>query len=163
MIKTITMHKIVPFDKQYQEEICILMDQIQNEFEIPFRNPNGKQISDIADPENLFWVALNENRVVGTIGLTRINSCSGFLRHLFVVKENRGKGGVSQALLDTALAKATELNYESIYLGTMDQFRAAQKFYEKNRFRCIPKETLPAEMPVSPVDTIFYCWKNENA
>lgn len=156
------MYKIVPFDKQFQEEICILMDQIQDEFEIPFRNPNGKQISDIADRENLFWVALDENRVVGTIGLSRIDSHSAFLRHLFVAKESRGKGGVSQALLNTALEKVLALNYESIYLGTMDQFRAAQKFYEKNGFIRIPKETLPAEMPVSPVDTVFYYWKNED-
>ena len=96
MIKTRPMYKIVPFDKQFQEEICILMDQIQDEFEIPFRNPNGKQISDIADRENLFWVALDENRVVGTIGLSRIDSHSAFLRHLFVAKKSRGKGGVSQ-------------------------------------------------------------------
>ncbi len=154
-------YQIIPFEKSCQEAICEMMDGIQDEFEIQFRNPNGKQISDIVDSNNLFWVALDENRVVGTIGLSRIDDHSAFLRHLFVAKEARGKEGVSQTLLDTALGESIRLNYESIYLGTMDQFKAAQQFYFKNHFICIPREALPAEMPVSPMDTIFYLLKNE--
>ena len=52
------MYQIIPFENRYQYAISSMMDQIQEEFEIPFRNPNGKQISDIADGENLFWVAV---------------------------------------------------------------------------------------------------------
>mgnify|MGYP006177243343 CR=1 FL=1 len=124
----------------------------------PFRNRNGKQISDIVDHENLFWVAVNEDRVLGTIGLSRIDDNQAFLRHLFVAKEVRGEQGVAQALLDTALNKAENLGYESLYLGTMEQFKAAQRFYDKNRFVRIPREVLPGQMPVSPMDTIFYQW-----
>ncbi len=151
------MHVIIPFENQYQEAISLMMDQIQDEFEIPFRNPHGKQISDIVSPEDLFWVALDGNRVVGTVGLSRINNRNAFLRHFFVAKEARGKEkGVSKALLDTALNAAKDRNFESIYLGTMEQFKAAQRFYLKNHFKCIPREYLPLEMPVSPVDTVFY-------
>lgn len=156
------MNTIIPFDKRYQAEINEMMNDIQNEFEILFRNPNGKQISDIAGPENLFWVALNENQVVGTIGLSRIDNYSAFLRHLFVSKENRGgQPCVSKMLLDTALDQAKIRGYKSVYLGTMEQFKAAQKFYSKNNFVCVPREALPIEMPVSPMDTIFYLLKNE--
>lgn len=152
------MHKIIPFETRYQEAICIMMDRIQDEFEIPFRSRNGKQISDIVDSENLFWVAVNGEHVLGTIGLSRIDNKHAFLRHLFVVKEARGKQGVARALLDTALNKAAHLGYESLYLGTMEQFKAAQRFYDKNGFVRIPREALPEQMPVSPVDTIFYQW-----
>lgn len=156
------MHTIIPFESKYQEAICIMMDTIQDEFEIPFRNPNGKQISDIVSPDDLFWVALDEDRVVGTIGLSRINDHQAFLRHFFVAKEARGKEkGVSKALLDSALLAAKDRDYRSVYLGTMDQFKAAQKFYLKNRFKEISREELPVEMPVSPVDTVFYYWQNE--
>lgn len=147
---------IIPFENRFQEAICAMMDEIQDEFEIPFRNPHGKQISDIVDSENLFWVAMDGDHVLGTIGLSRIDEKNAFLRHLFVAKEGRGEQGVAQLLLNTALNEARSLGHESIYLGTMEQFKAAQKFYTKNHFVCIPKEALPEQMPVSPMDTIFY-------
>lgn len=153
--------KIVPFEKKYQDAICSMMDEIQDEFEIQFRNPHGRQISDIADRENLFWVALEGDQVLGTIGLSRIDDQHAFLRHLFVAKEGRGARGTAKALLDTALQEAEHLRYEHIYLGTMEQFKAAQKFYAKNQFVCIPKEALPDLMPVSPMDTLFYYMNNE--
>lgn len=153
---------IIPFENRFQEAICAMMDTIQDEFEIPFRNPHGKQISDIVDSENLFWVAMDGNHVLGTIGLSRIDENNAFLRHLFVVKEGRGEQGVAQLLLNTALNEARSLGYESLYLGTMEQFKAAQKFYAKNHFVCIPKEALLAEMPVSPMDSLFYLLRNES-
>lgn len=150
------MHKIIPFENRFQEAVCTMMDQIQDEFEIPFRNPNGKQISDIADDKNHFWVAVDENKLMGTIGLSHIDNHNAFLRHLFVAKEGRGERGIAKALLDTALNEARKLGYESVYLGTMEQFKAAQRFYDKNNFVSVPRESLPGEMPVSPMDTIFY-------
>ncbi len=152
------MYQIIPFENRYQYAISSMMDQIQEEFEIPFRNPNGKQISDIADGENLFWVAVEGGRVLGTIGLSRIDNTHAFLRHLFVAKEARGEQGVARSLLDTALNKAEQLDCESLYLGTMEQFKAAQRFYDKNGFVRIPREALPQQMPVSPMDTVFYRW-----
>ncbi|WP_343632813.1 GNAT family N-acetyltransferase [Fluviicola sp.] len=154
--------QIIPFENRYQEAICNMMDQIQDEFDIPFRNPHGKQISDIVDSENRFWIALDGDHVLGTIGLSRIKPGHAFLRHLFVAKEGRGETGTAKLLLDTALQEAKKLHYTHIYLGTMEQFKAAQKFYAKNQFICIPKEALPAEMPVSPMDTLFYLLKNES-
>lgn len=154
--------EIIPFENSFQEAICNMMNEIQDEFEIPFRNPNGKQISDIVDTENLFWIALNANKVLGTIGLSHIDGNSAFLRHLFVAKEGRGEHGVAKALLDTALAQAVSLGYKSIYLGTMEQFKAAQKFYVKHHFVCIPKEALPEQMPVSPMDSLFYLLRNDS-
>lgn len=155
------MYTIIPFDEKYQNAITCMMDEIQQEFEIPFRNPEGKTISDVVDDENRFWIAVDGNRVLGTIGLSRIDDENAFLRYLFVAKEGRGKAGVSQLLLDTALGEAEKENYAHIYLGTMEQFKAAQKFYAKNNFVCIPKEALPHLMPVSPMDSLFYLRKNE--
>ncbi len=155
------MHHIVPFEPKYQQAVTQMMDEIQQEFEIPFRNTDGKTISDVVDVDNLFWIALDGERVLGTIGLSRIDDQNGFLRYLFVAKEGRGKTGVSQSLMDEALREAKKRNYEQIYLGTMEQFKAAQKFYAKNHFVCIPKEALPDLMPVSPMDSLFYILKND--
>lgn len=155
------MYQIISFEPKYQEAITRMMDKIQEEFEIPFRNPDGKTISDVMDAENLFWIALDRDHLLGTIGLSRIDDHNCFLRYFFVAKEGRGKTGVSQLLMDKALLEAKNNNYEHVYLGTMDQFKAAQKFYAKNNFVCIPKEALPDLMPVSPMDSLFYLRKNE--
>lgn len=150
------MHQIIPFQASHQEEVSHMMNEIQEEFGTVFRYPDAKNISDIASENDLFWVALHENRVVGTIGLSKIDGHSAFLRHLFVAKAHRGGSGVSGKLLEKALETAKGLKYTYLYLGTMDQFKAAQKFYSRNRFKLIAKESLPEAMPVSPLDTLFY-------
>lgn len=151
------MHKVVPFETAHQEGISLMMNEIQEEFDTVFRNPGSKTISDIVSENDLFWVALHENRVVGTIGLTKLDDHSGFLRHLFVSKEHRGgKTGVSKMLLERAFEEAKKRRYNFLYLGTMEQFKAAQKFYSRNWFVSIPKESLPETMPVNAIDTLFY-------
>jgi N-acetylglutamate synthase-like GNAT family acetyltransferase len=59
-------------------------------------------------------------------------------------------------LLQTAIVKATTAKCSHLYLGTMDRFTAAQRFYEKNGFENIPGESLPAGFPANSVDTVFY-------
>ncbi|MNJ91889.1 Acetyltransferase (GNAT) family protein [compost metagenome] len=151
------MHRIIPFEQSHQEGISRMMNEIQQEFDTTFRKPGSKTISDIASEDDLFWVALYENQVVGTIGLTKIDDRSGLLRHLFVSKEHRGSDtGVSKKLLERAFEEAKKRNYTFLYLGTMDQFKAAQKFYSRNQFMLIPQESLPENMPVNSMDTLFY-------
>ena len=43
-----------------------------------------------------------------------------------------------------------------IYLGTTPKFLAAHRFYEKNGFAEIGKESLPEAFPIMSVDTKFY-------
>ena len=51
-------------------------------------------------------------------------------------------------------AKSNGVN--TMYLGTMTQFKAAQKFYEKHHFTMIGVEQLPRDFPINPIDSIFY-------
>jgi hypothetical protein len=44
----------------------------------------------------------------------------------------------------------------AICLGTTEKFKAAQKFYERNGFEEIEKESLPKEFPIMSVDIKFY-------
>ncbi len=43
-----------------------------------------------------------------------------------------------------------------IYLGTMSQFKAAHKFYEKNGFKKIIISNLPLSFITNPIDDVFY-------
>lgn len=153
------MYTILPFEKHHEPEINELMDGIQKEFELPFRNPNSVSISKFIESGNLFWVALWEDRVIGTIGLSRFDNRTGVIRNMFVVKEHRGGQGIAKNLLNRLLDEAKTLAYDAVYLGTMTQFQAAQKFYSKNGFVRIPQTALPETMTFNPVDDVFYVLK----
>jgi N-acetylglutamate synthase-like GNAT family acetyltransferase len=156
------MYSIVPFEKKHQPAIEELMDEIQKEFDLPFRNPNSVSVSEYVESGNFFWVALHQDQIVGTIGLSGFDGNTGIVRNMFVAKEHRGgQANVAKRLLDCLLDKAKSLDYIKIYLGTMDQFRAAQHFYSKNGFIQISKEELPETMSFNPVDTLFYVLRNE--
>jgi hypothetical protein len=43
-----------------------------------------------------------------------------------------------------------------VYLGTIDRLRAALRFYAKNGFVEVQKESLPASFPRMAVDTRFF-------
>ena len=83
-------YSIIPFDKNHQADINDLMTEIQKEFSTIFTSPNSKSISELAGQGNTFWVALNDNKVIGTIGLTPFDSKTGILRFMFVAKKYRG-------------------------------------------------------------------------
>ncbi|CAM4019910.1 GNAT family N-acetyltransferase [Pseudoalteromonas byunsanensis] len=79
------------------------------------------------------------------------------LRKIFVHPDFRSKEhGVSSLPLGTALDWASLNLTESIYLGTTTEFLAAHRFYEKNGFSEVYKNSLPESFPVMSVDTKFY-------
>jgi len=104
-----------------------------------------------------FWVALDDERVVGTASLLDIGSAQVALRKMFVRREYRGaEHGTARALLDTLLAWARQRRVAEIFLGTTPHFHAAHRFYEKSGFSEIAKRELPEAFPIMEVDTKFY-------
>jgi N-acetylglutamate synthase-like GNAT family acetyltransferase len=105
-----------------------------------------------------FWVALDDQRVVGTIGLLDIGNHQAALRKMFVADSHRGPAhGVARRLLDTLLAWASDRGLAEVFLGTTDKFLAAHRFYEKNGFMAVARADLPQAFPVMEVDSRFYC------
>jgi N-acetylglutamate synthase-like GNAT family acetyltransferase len=77
---------------------------------------------------------------------------------MFVSASHRGREfGVAGRLLEGLLRHASNSGLSAIYLGTTDKFIAAHRFYEKNGFTEVSKSALPADFPLMPVDTKFYC------
>jgi N-acetylglutamate synthase-like GNAT family acetyltransferase len=145
-----------------ESQIIELISSIQrSEFGIditPEQQPDLKSIGAFyqAGAGN-FWVALADDTVVGTIALKDIGGGRAALRKMFVAPAWRGREkGVARALLETLLAWARSKGVSEIYLGTTAQFLAAHRFYEKNGFVEVPKETLPASFPIMAVDSRFY-------
>ena len=147
---------IIPFQDHHQADIDLLMTMVAKEFSDSIFSPQSKTIKEVSLlSTNKYWVALTNNTVIGTIGFTMLKNNIIALKRMFLREEFRGQG-VSKTLLDTVINFAIDNKVSSIYLGTMTQFKAAQKFYEKHGFEEIPKAALPLDFPVNPVDTIFY-------
>ena len=147
---------------EYKEELITMILAIQQqEFEIAVSRKDQPDLDDIPQfyqqANGGFWIALNDDEVVGTIGLIDIGNQQAALRKMFVKAAFRGaQHGVAQALLQTVTGWTAEHCVKTIYLGTTDKFRAAHRFYEKNEFVKIDKGELPASFPVMKVDTVFY-------
>ncbi|MDO6848181.1 GNAT family N-acetyltransferase [Priestia megaterium] len=155
---------IQPYASKYQQQVVDLILHIQQqEYQIPITE---KDQPDLFEIENFyqqgngnFWVAVCNEKVIGSVALIDIGSRQVALRKMFVAKSYRGANfKTSHRLLHTAIAWAKEREVERIYLGTTLQYRAAHRFYEKNGFQHVEKEKLPANFPVMNVDKKFYTY-----
>lgn len=158
------MEKIVyqPIGDQYSNDAIQLILPIQQiEFGVPVTledQPDLKTIEAFyCKTGGNFWGAFDGTTLVGTIALINTGHQAGAIRKMFVKKEYRGKElGIAQQLLETLLVYSKEQGIEDIYLGTVEQLKAAQRFYEKNGFTVINKADLPAYFPLMSADNVFY-------
>lgn len=148
-------------DENQQAVIDLVLPIQQVEFGVPVTIHDQPDLLTIPDfyqkDKGNFWVAKNGEKVVGTIGLIDIGHGAAAIRKMFVRSDFRGREtGTGQALLNTAIHWCRQSGINSIYLGTVEQLKAAQRFYEKNGFDKIAADNLPAYFPRMPVDTHFY-------
>ncbi|PBQ32934.1 GNAT family N-acetyltransferase [Sphingobacteriaceae bacterium] len=150
--------RIINYSPEYQGSIDQMMKGIEKEFPLPITSPQSTRINEVYHLEDQkFWLALHEQKVVGTIGLSLFSNGEAVLKRMMVDKAYRGKGFETASLLLTkALDWGKKEGYSKIYLGTMDQFLAAQKFYLKNGFKAITKDQLPKDYSPNPIDTLYY-------
>ena len=150
---------IAPFREGLEAQVLALILPIQQgEFGVAITAADQPDLGRIPDVYQWgrggFWVGLQGDRVVGTLGLIDFGS-GGALRKMFLAREQRGSG-LAQALFDTLLAQARGLGLPGIWLGTLGHMTAAHRFYERNGFRSVQPEQLPADFPRMLVDTHFY-------
>jgi N-acetylglutamate synthase-like GNAT family acetyltransferase len=157
-----TRISLMPFQAHHAASVGQLIVSIQREefgFDIDLeRQPDLSAIpAYYQQGTGNFWVALDQDQLVGTIALKDIGYHSVALRKMFVAPEYRGIAwGVAPKLLHAALDWAKQHAVQNVFLGTTDKFRAAHRFYEKHGFTLIDKTLLPASFPFMPVDTRFY-------
>jgi GNAT superfamily N-acetyltransferase len=158
------MIRISTFEPKYAEQVVALVLPIQQrEFGVPIELADQP---DLVDPARFFqhgrgnfWVALDGDRVVGSIGLLDIGLRQTALRKMFVQSDYRGPTHrVAQHLLGQLLDWCRRHDVREVYLGTTAKYLAAHRFYEKNGFREITRAALPAAFPVVVVDSKFYAY-----
>ncbi len=150
------------YSSEYQSQVVDLILSIQQqEYNISItvqRQPDLSAIEYFYQTGiGNFWVALHDDKVIGTISLFDIGNNQAALRRMFVQKEYRGSAyKTAKLLLNNAIKWAKDKSIKTIHLGTTSNFKAAQRFYEKNGFKRIAAEELPESFPKVAIDDIFY-------
>lgn len=158
--------KIIPYEATHQNGIDNLMNEISLEFEEQMLSKPTKETPIV--PDN-YWVVLDNEKVIGSVGVILIGNDFGVLKRMMLKKEFRGQElGLSTQLLQTVENCCIANNISKLYLGTMHQFKAAQSFYVRHGFEIIPENRLPASFFKNPLDTVFFvkniksAYRNEN-
>jgi len=157
--------QIVSYDNHDTDKIIDLITSIQIE-EFGVATSAEKQ-PDLRDIPNFyqqgagdFWLASVDGELAGTIALVDVGDDVCALRKMFVKKEFRGKEhGVAAALMQVLLHSSKEQGVREIYLGTVDVYHAAHRFYEKNGFTEVARHEVPDSVPFMDVDVKFYRYR----
>jgi len=140
--------------------IDLILNIQQKEFNVPITiedQPDLMQIEEfyLASGGN-FWGAFINDKLVGTIALVKFDENAAAIRKMFVKKKFRGKEyTIAQKLLEILITYCHENGIEEVYLGTVSILKAALRFYERNHFKIIEKEHLPAKFPLMSADNVF--------
>lgn len=95
---------------------------------------------------NKYWVLEDENgALLGGVGIGKLDGIENVceLQKMYCLPEVRGTG-LSHQLMDTALSYAAKY-YQRCYLETLDNMKAAQKFYEKYGFQRLKEPLVQTE------------------
>ena len=156
------MIAIRPYQPKDKESVIqLILDIQQLEFQVPIKIEDQPDLQIIPEFYQInrgqFWVAVENDKVVGSIALIDCGGEVGCIRKMFVKKEYRGKQySIAQNLLNRLTAWAIEHDFTNLYLGTIERLAAAISFYKRNGFTLIAKENLPESFPIMPVDTHFF-------
>jgi len=157
--------QIKPYDNDATDPIVDLITTIQiQEFGVATSAEKQPDLRDIPgyyqQGVGNFWLATIDDDLAGTISIKDTGDGICALRKMFVKKEYRGKErGVAVALMATLLDWSKGKGVREIYLGTVDVYHAAHRFYEKSGFVEVSREQVPDSVPLMDVDVKYYCYR----
>ena len=139
--------QIIKYNDKYKNDVIELILHIQNdEAKINLTLQEQSDLTDIngyyTESGGAFWLAVEENEVIGTIGLIKANDDYGILKKFFVKSEYRGKK-IGYALYSELLRFAKQTGISRVLLDTPSVAVKSHKFYEQAGFKRINKKDLP--------------------
>lgn len=144
-----TKSMIRKFVSKDKSELIDFVLEIQNgEFGLGFKKDEQKDLINTTEfyKGGGFWIAEKENKIVGCIGLQKLNPKIGVLRKMFVQQNLRGKElNIAQNLFEKLKQEATNLEFDKILLDTPAIAEASHRFYQRNGFIEIGKDKIPKE------------------
>ena len=80
-----------------------------------------------------YLASVNNNELIGTCSIKRIDDENCYLNTFYVKKENRNKG-IGTKLFNMCMEHVLSNNYKKIIIHVDPRFTSAKRFYEKNGF-----------------------------
>lgn len=152
--------KIEAYSGKYDELIIDLILTIQNEeakISLPLEEqPDLKDIKKCYQENGgQFWLAVEDNEVIGTIGLMLKENHCAVMKKFFVKKAYRAQK-IGLALYETLLAYAKENDVSYVILDTPGVAVQSHRFYERAGFVRIDKSQLPTAYSYPDRDSLLY-------
>lgn len=157
------MIEIKTYSETDQAEIIALVLHCQNDGTRPFvtidNQPDLLQIKEkYIDGGGNFWVAKEDNKVIGCIGLMNYGNGVSVVKKFFVYESYRSAPHhLGTKLYGSLLRFAVNHGVRQLVLDTPKNTVRAHKFYEKAGFKQIEKEQLPVAYNPPYEDSDFFC------
>jgi putative acetyltransferase len=142
-----TAMQIIEYSSQYQADFRRLNLEWLDKYNLTeshdlmvLDDPQGT----ILDRGGFIWLAIADNKVVGSAALMKEHEGEYELAKMAVTAEYRGKG-ISKQLIETCLQKAKQIGAKKLSLFSNHQLLTALKLYEKYGFYYIEVEDSPFE------------------
>lgn len=135
------MINIVPYSDNYKKQIKKFVLSVLDEFGFTY-DQNLDQ--DLEKPQEIYnehldgtmLLALEEEKVIGTIALHKIKDSIVELKRFYVEKKYRGQG-VGRLLFSKAIHFAKKKKYKTIITDTTPNMERAVAFYKASGFRMV--------------------------
>ncbi len=152
--------EIFPFEEKYKSEVIDLILSIQNgeaNINLPIEEqPDLNCITKAyINKDGNFWLALENEQVIGSIGLMKVDKDWSVLKKFFVRQDYRSKK-VGLALYERLLDFARSKGYRHVILDTPSVAVKSHSFYERAGFKKIQKSDLPITYIYPDRDSILY-------
>jgi RimJ/RimL family protein N-acetyltransferase len=98
-----------------------------------------------AAPRGAFFAVRDGGRIVGSVGVERLDERSAELHRLYLDAVLRGRG-TGRALVETVLGWCREHGVTRLVLWSDTRFEQAHRLYERMGFRLTGERTLPEDL-----------------
>lgn len=138
-------YKIVEFRPEYRNRVIEIVGKglmelgVIPKLEKPLNDEDLYKIPKVYKERGRFWVAVENDRVIGTVAIRDMGSNVAKLKRMFVLSSYHGTG-IGQALLNHAIKFTKQQGYKEIILNTHLLMKGAHHFYEKNGFKKVGKD-----------------------
>lgn len=126
---------LIPYSEEYKQRLFDFTGKCFEEIGKKFE-PSGRHsfYNDIGSSFDVFYCLTDEEKVIGSVALKKIDDDTAELKAMYLDSDHRGKG-LGRRLMEKILEEAEIRGYRSIVLDSMSQYKAALKLYEKTGFK----------------------------
>ncbi len=131
--------KLVPYDDSLKQRVFDFTDACFTELGKKFE-PDGRHYfyNDISGSFEVFFCLVDQEMVVGTVALKKIDEKNVELKALYLHKDYRGKG-LGSLLMSVSVNEAKSRGFKRILLDSMLKYEDALRLYEKFGFEKIDR------------------------